>query len=116
MITADSSEGSMGLEEVKGARANLNSRGKSRGGKSVDPDPERRGGSSVFSRLSQIFNFGKSSSSLKNVVEPKVEVIRRGTLKEVEFKVTAWESESSEEEDDQERVDDGQDSDDTNRA
>ena len=114
MITADTSDGSMGFEEVKGARANLNSRGKSRGGKSVDP--ERKGGSSVFSRLSQIFNFGKSSSSLKNGGDSKVEVIRRGTLREVQFKVTAWESESSEDEDDEERVDDGQGSDDTNRA
>ena len=113
MITADTSDGSMGFEEVKGARANLNNRGKSRGGKSVDT--ERKSGSSVFSRLSQIFNFGKSSSSLKNGGEPKVEVIRRGTLREVQFKVTAWESESSEEED-EERVDDSQGSDDTNRA
>ena len=108
MITADSSEGSMGMEEVKSARVSTNGRSKSRGGKSIDP--ERRSGSSVFSRLSQIFSFGKSGTSLKNGGEPKAEVIRRGTLREVKFKVTAWESDSGE--DDEKREDDGQASDD----
>ena len=98
----------MGIEEVKRARVSTNGRSKSRGGNSVDP--ERRSGSSVISRLSQIFSFGKSSTSLKNGGEPKAEVIRRGTLREVEFKVTAWESDS--EEDDEEGEDDGQASDD----
>ena len=56
---------------------------------------------------------------MKNGAEPKAEVIRRGTLREVEFRVTAWESDS-EEDDEEERVDsssdDQSDNNDANRV
>ena len=76
-----------------------------------------RPGNSVFSRVRQLFSFGRSSSSLKKASKPMGEVVRRGTLREVEFKVTAWESDSEESDfEGSERVEDSDAEDNNNRV